>query len=217
MTKSVIELLLKLVEVTPDIISMYSKKKAEHMLVNFTELFFILSDLVDTGDKLLKTLNEVAIKKETPTRERLSLVQSIIEIQDQRTKRVCELLGDPALELVYPDNYFSLIRLATNKQYGLREMSLDFSRFQLQLKTEEEYPSRDEYLSSMFRFYIGTIAYQQQQEGLTSVQVLKDNLTKIKEEKERYWETLTKLMNVEQKLLIPSQARARADRYSTRH
>lgn len=54
-------------------------------------------------------------------------------------------------------------------------------------------------------------------EGLTSVQDLKDNLTKIKEEKERYWVTLTNLMNIEQKLLIPSQARARADRYSTRH
>ncbi|HDY8121366.1 TPA: hypothetical protein RQK91_002731 [Vibrio vulnificus] len=217
MTKSIIELLLKLVEVTPSIISMSSKKKGERILVNFTELFFILSDLVDTGDKLLKTLGEVAHKKEAPTRERLSLVQSIIEIQDQRTIRVLELLDDPALELVYPDNYSSLVRLAANKQYGLRDMSIRLSQWQLMLKTEEQYPSLDEYLYATFRVYIGTMAFLQKKEGLTSVQDLKDNLTKIKEEKERYWVTLTNLMNIEQKLLIPSQARARADRYSTRH
>ena len=52
--------------------------------------------------------------------------------------------------------------------------------------------------------------------GLTSLEDLQDNLTTIKELKEHYWNILTELMNVEQKLLIPAQARANADKYSVR-
>ena len=216
MTKAIIEILLKIVELMPTYVKLCSKKNSERILLNFTELFFLLSDLMKTGNKVLKTLSDVQKKITPPTRERLALVQSIIEIQEQRIERIRILLVDPALELVMPDIHLSLNLLMTHKRHGLIEMSYELSGIQHLLKTENQFPSSDAYLSAMFNVYTDILTSHQKKDGLTSLEDLQDNLTTIKELKEHYWNILTELMNVEQKLLIPAQARANADKYSVR-
>ncbi|PMH03153.1 hypothetical protein [Vibrio lentus] len=219
MFDSLAKFLGALTSALPKILQLYRDGKHEDKIVELFESYFILGDLIQTGDELLnlsRGRHRIVFSELTKSEleEHYSIVQAKLSVQLLRLQRIGDIfLSNPTIDLLDCDLKSQLNDAIGGKEKGLYSLGAGLFFNQVFGASKKENENEDEHIKRVTKEkyeFAGSIT----DELVISVTEQRDIIANLKELRQVYRNLLDQLTVPKEKTLLSSKAKEFSEKYS---